>query len=299
MKKFILVLSVLVTTLLSSCTNLSTIDSIEVLEAKTEYTIGEDFDLSELILKADDLIISGSTSGVKISGFDSSTVGTRYLTITYKGVTATLSYEVKRAPVIVPNVGWVKDRTEPKSFVVQNDMVTLTVDGSKTTTGFERWQGYGIDTTGIMTETKSYWYVESSYVFDSLYLDERFMTSASFWVVVNDGTKIVGYPILSYGNVDGGNWDFDTFGELPTVKGWFAWHGKYKFMPVTYDEPQIGRYNIGMEFDNGMIKMYIDGTLVMAYSTTYTTSKVDRIIFNGLNFGQDYTLQMTLPKITW
>lgn len=301
MKKLLLTFTILFSLIsLAGCFGFDTISSIEVLNAKTEYQIGENFDLSQLELKikqgTNEFIKLGSDSGVTVTGFDNSKLGTRYLTIKYSGVSVTLSYTIKATPVTVSGDEelWLKDRTMPKSFDIDEEgIITMEVATSASSDEYYRWQGRSIQISTLMPEAKSYWYAESTYYFTETILNYEKSQGSLWFHVVDDTGKSLDYSILCFGNK----------GDS-TEKKWIVWNSNEDvkdWYPINYDAPQVGQYKIAVEFDNGMLRFYINNDLVNSYLLNSKTSKIASVHCMARNFGEgyDYTIKMSLPIISW
>ena len=106
--------------------------TINTLPSKTEYWVGESLDATGLTLSA--TYSNGSTTvianGLAVSGFSSATTGTKTVTVTYEGFTATFTVTVKE-----PTITGITVKTQP--------------------TKTEYWAGESLDTTGL-TLTATY-----------------------------------------------------------------------------------------------------------------------------------------------
>jgi len=74
--------------------------AVTTLPTKTEYIVGENLDLSGLVVTAtysDGSTVTVSISTENVSGFDSTTAGSKTITVTYQGKTATFSVVVNPA----------------------------------------------------------------------------------------------------------------------------------------------------------------------------------------------------------
>ncbi len=89
--------------------------SVSSAPEKTTYLVGEELDLTGLVLQLtyDDGSIEYVTEGYKTRGFQTITTGKRKITITYEGFTAQFEYEVLEETPVDPPVevknGWVKE----------------------------------------------------------------------------------------------------------------------------------------------------------------------------------------------
>ena len=171
------------------------VTSIKVLHAptKTRYFVGESLDLSGGVIEAlfsdNSLVIySMSNSGISISGFDSSTPGTKKITVTYKGKTTTFnvdvvaveytSLKIKRYPnKLVYTIGEPLDLT---GGILQKNYNNETMQTAAMTDSSVQVSGYNSANAGIQTIT--------------LTKDGK---STSFEVVVNKSSPIEENLILN------------------------------------------------------------------------------------------------------
>jgi len=106
--------------------------TVKTQPAKTEYWVGESLDTIGLTLTAtySDGSTQEITEGFTVSGFDSTTAGTKTVTVTYEGFNATFTVTVKD-----PTITGITIKTQP--------------------TKAEYWVGESLDTTGL-TLTATY-----------------------------------------------------------------------------------------------------------------------------------------------
>jgi len=136
-----------------------TLESIAITTqpTKTVYAKGEAIDLSGLVVTAtysDGTTVTLSISEENISGFDTSTVGTKTVTVTYNGKTATFPITVKELSSIAPPEKTVYAVGEALDLVV-----TVTYDDGTTGTlkvSPENVSGYDPTTPGEQTITVNY-----------------------------------------------------------------------------------------------------------------------------------------------
>jgi hypothetical protein len=107
-KSFILlILALLISIFATSCVGDKQVVSLEIVDGlKTEYELGETPDFSSLVIVAtynDESREEVRADRLTIGSLDTSTVGTRNLDISYRGITLTVSIKVKGAAYAPPD----------------------------------------------------------------------------------------------------------------------------------------------------------------------------------------------------
>lgn len=103
--------------------------AIKAMPAKTAYKVGESFDQTGLTLKAtfSDGSTQTVTSGFVCTGFDSAAPGTKTITVTYEGKTATFTVTVrKEEPAPGPSIA-IRDYTQERT-VDYRTTITFTAE---------------------------------------------------------------------------------------------------------------------------------------------------------------------------
>ena len=120
--------------------------AITSLPSKNRYIIGESLDTAGLVLSAaySDGTTEEITEGFTITGFDSSTAGTKTVTVVYDDFTATFDVTVLLGGTCGDNLTWTLD-----------DAGTLTISGTGTMKAYDEkapWAGYKSKITAIVIE---------------------------------------------------------------------------------------------------------------------------------------------------
>ena len=131
--------------------------------SKDTYIVGDTFDASTLSVYSiyDNGVTEALTSGYTYSGFDSSSVGKKQLTVTANGMTATVEYEVLAAPSVTKiearssklsyEVGETFDISVLTVVATYSDGTTKAIDNSKVTVS-----GFDSSVAGKVTITIAY-----------------------------------------------------------------------------------------------------------------------------------------------
>lgn len=206
---------------------------------------------------------------------------------------------------------WVKDRTEPKEWKIENNIISLTTnsDPQGTTTekgqegyNFNAWQGE--KTSGaVMEGLASHWKVETEIYLPSQSSTKGGNQSSSVWLDVQDDN----------GNVD---WAILQFNKKAGSDGWQWWESS---KPGEWNDIEksatSGWHKLTIEFDAGIITEFIDGKKENSYEVkeenssedkeenasepvTATKTKVQGIYFNSYSYGQEYTAQWKVPTVS-
>ena len=104
--------------------------SVKTLPAKTEYFVGQIIDTTGLTLTAtySDGTSEDITEDYTVSGFDSATAGTKTVTVTYEGKTATFNVTVKAYSVFDSNGNGYGSLTKAIESVSQGSKLTVVQD---------------------------------------------------------------------------------------------------------------------------------------------------------------------------
>ena len=147
-----------------------TLESIEISgPAKTEYTQGEDLDLSGLTVTAvysDGKKVQVASGDYTVSGYDSKALGEQTITVTYENKTATFKVIVKEAAQPQPTLDRIELSGDVKTEYVKGEMldlskltVTAVYSDGKTATipaGNYTVSGYDSSKVGEQTVTVTY-----------------------------------------------------------------------------------------------------------------------------------------------
>ena len=136
-----------------------TLESIAVSDAKTEYTVGDEFVKPTVTATYSDDSTDDVTELATFSGYDMSTAGTQTVTVEYEGKTTTYQIVVKAAEVVLESIAVSGQQTE---YTVGDEFVKPTVtatysDGSTVDVTEEAtFTGYDMSTAGTQTVTVVY-----------------------------------------------------------------------------------------------------------------------------------------------
>lgn len=185
----------------------------------------------------------------------------------------------------VVNQLWTKDRTEPKSFAISNDVIefeTMTAPAND-------WYSWHGRKAQVDMGVKSSWTVETSLTIPELTRPVR----QSVWLNVSDASganvdwAIVGYKI----NEEGQPGFFETWDS----SGAGAWN------PVTLASLNLSpgdQAAIKFVFNNGVLTQYINDIQVNQYAIDgLTASKLSEVIYNSYSYGESYMTTWTYPVV--
>lgn len=172
---------------------------------------------------------------------------------------------------------WTKDRTEPKSFAISNDVIEFETMEAPASTWYA-WHGRK---AAVDMEPKSSWEVTSTLTLTG----ENRAVSKSIWLNID-----VDWPVVLFKQDENGNrmWRYwDSTGE-----------GAWVDVPADKNIPTVaGDYEIKIAFDNGTITHFINGTQVASYTLNETSTAVKEIIFNSYSIGESYMTKWTYPEV--
>ena len=157
-----------------------TLESISTKLNKTEFTVGDKLTDSDIVITAK--YSDGSTkvipfADVKVSSFDTTSVGQKTATITYNGKTVDFTYDVKAVtvPVTLESISAKLNKTEftVGDELVDNDIVITArySDGSEKVIPFTDVKVENFDTTSIGSKTASIQYLDQTVTFDYLVIN--------------------------------------------------------------------------------------------------------------------------------
>ena len=215
--------------------------SVSKQPTKTSYFIGQELDTAGLQLKAeyDDGSNAAITSGFTTSGFDSTTAGTKTVTVTYQGKTTTFTVTVKQKSLTKISVS--KQPTKISCFIGQElDTAGLQLkaeydDGSNATitSGFTT-SGFDSTTAGTKTVTVTY---QSKTTTFTVTVKEKSLISISVNRLPDKTTYIIEEELDLSGlevklNYDDGSFDIITTGF--SVDGFDKYVPETKVITITY-----------------------------------------------------------------
>ena len=172
---------------------------------------------------------------------------------------------------------WTKDRTEPKSFAISNDVIEFETMEAPANTWYA-WHGRK---AAVDMEPKSSWEVTSTLTLTG----ENRAVNKSIWLNID-----VDWPIILFKQDEDGNriWRYwDSNGD-----------GAWVDVPADKNIPtDAGNYTIKITFKDGTITHYINGTEIASYTLDETSTAVKEIIFNSYSIGESYTTTWTYPVV--
>lgn len=182
---------------------------------------------------------------------------------------------------------WVKDRTEPQTWSIEDDIITLETK-TEPNNNWYAWQGRKAPTD--MNPTSA-WKAETEIeLTDELLGRDGVRTSMWLNVVDAKGTNI-DWAILQFKiEADSG------------TKGWQYWDSKDPGVWVDIDglPTSAGKYQLAIHYNNGKIIQFINGTEVNSYDVGETgISSVKEVIFNSYSFGESYTSHWKVPTVKY
>ncbi len=190
---------------------------------------------------------------------------------------------------------WVQDRTDPLVWDITDGWITLTTKEEPSNSWYA-WQGRSAD-TGMGPTTD--WIVETQFEITED-MATRDGVRASMWLSTEgfDGFRssgwggVIDWTILQYKR-----------DSATDVAGWQWWdsNGTGTWNDITGIPTEAGIYDITMTCSNGLIKQYIDGTLVYQYSVDPGDGLTapTHIIMQSYSFGESYTIKAAVPEVRY
>lgn len=182
---------------------------------------------------------------------------------------------------------WVKDRTEPQTWSITDDIITLETK-TEPNNNWYAWQGRKASTD---MDPTSVWKAETEIELTEELLG-RDGVRTSMWLNVADakGTNI-DWAILQF-----------KIEEDSGTKGWQYWNSEDPGTWVDIDglPTSEGKYQLAIHYSNGKIIQFINGKEVNSYDIGETEiSYVKEVIFNSYSFGESYTALWKLPTVKY
>lgn len=185
---------------------------------------------------------------------------------------------------------WITDRTEPAGFQIQDGKISFSV---KEEPGEDSWRGWQGRKAYTEAEVSSYWKV--SYTMDvTASMLEKDNVNASLWIQVDEAGEngaesqkdCVDWAIIQFINQNSAvklqAWDSKGSGTWKDVNG-------------TVTE---GTYTVDVEFANGYLTQYINGTEVNSYDIGVTETAPAAVIAQGRSYGEAFDVSMGVPTIS-
>lgn len=232
-----------------------TISSIEIIgDVKTTYYVGEELNIEGLqvkIIKSDDSSSTITLTSDMVSGFDSSTAGTKTLTVTYNEKTATVEYIVTTAPVSSISVS-----STFKSIYYTGDSIDLS-DGKILVT-YETGSTETIDITEAMVSG-----------FDTTSAGE----SKTLTISYGEKTTTVTYKVTQL-----------TITQISLLNG-------FKSNYFVGDSLDVSGGKITVTYNSGKTEsVNITASMVSNFSTTSACSAIATITYEGKTCNHNYTV---------
>ena len=148
-----------------------TVESIEVSGVKTEYTVGDEFEVvGDLnVTYSDSTTGTVAITGDMISGFDSTTAGTVTVTVTYEGKTTTFDVVINEPAPTVESIavsGQKTDYYRGGQFIKQGTVTATYTDASTATVDLDESMVSGFDTSAVGTKTVTVTYEGKTATYD-------------------------------------------------------------------------------------------------------------------------------------
>ncbi len=191
-----------------------------------------------------------------------------------------------------PN-SWISDRTEPQKFTIADGKISFGVAAQPAADDWYAWQGRKAYTNAALS---SAWKI--TYTFDITQpMLEQDNVNASLWIQVDkDGTNgaasqedTIDWAIVQFIN------DSDNGGPK-----WQAWNssGSGSWVDIPAIGAAVGTYTIDVEFSNGTITQYINGTTVNSYAVSEVASIPAALIVQGRSYGAAFDMAIGVPSVT-
>lgn len=171
---------------------------------------------------------------------------------------------------------WVKDRTNPISFAISNDVIEFETQKAPANTWYA-WHGRK---AAVNMNKKSSWEVSSTLTVTG----DTCSVNKSMWLNIG-----IDWPIVLFKQENG-------------VRTWRYWdsNGDGQWLDVPSDKnvpTTAGNYEIKIKFNNGVITEYINDIEIASYEVSEKTSAVKEIIFNSYSIGESYKTTWTYPVV--
>ena len=179
---------------------------------------------------------------------------------------------------------WSKDRSEPKSFAISNNIVTMETETAPANNWYS-WQGRKAQ---INNGLKNSWSVETTLTIPEATRPVR----QSVWLNLCDANgSTIDWPIIGYKiEEEGATGFFETWDS----EGEGAWN-KVEMASVNVNPGDQATFKF--VFDNGTLYEYINGTLVNQYTVSAATTNTKEIIFNSYSYGESYLTTWSYPVV--
>lgn len=186
-----------------------------------------------------------------------------------------------------PNEDWVTDRTEPKVWEITDGKIHIESNEESSTEDFVRYQGRKATTNVPLT---GYWKISSTYTVDESLANVE-NGQVSIWANTQDaeGTTVDWTIVGISFNGSVVSWDSDGDG---------TWNKTDESIAPITDGDEI---DIVIEFNNGLIKQYIDGECVSSYDVGEKQTKPFEVFIQLKNSDQSnsYSADWTVPVIEY
>ena len=177
----------------------------------------------------------------------------------------------------VVSQNWSKDRTEPYSFAISNDVIefeTMTAPAND-------WYAWHGRKAAVDMNAKSSWEVTSTLTLTG----EDRSVNKSMWVNIG-----IDWPIVLFKQ------------DKDKTRSWKYWdstgEGAWVDVPAEKNIPTAaGEYKIKIVFNNGVITEYINDVQIASYEVSEKTTAVKEIIFNSYSIGESYKTTWTYPVV--
>lgn len=269
------------------------VESVTLDKTSATLGVGETLTLTATVAPANatDKTVAWTTSDEDVATVSDGTVtavaeGEATITATAGGKSATCTVTVDDGLVDAALGEWVKDRTDPAEWTVEDGNITLTTK-TEPANNWYAWQGRKSAVTMPAAEE---WSVSTSLDLSEDVL-ARSGVRTSIWLnVQNAEGESIDWAIIQYYCDENG------------TKSWQYWvsEGAGEWKDIEGVVPSAGTHDLKIVFADGGITMYIDGEESVNYDYTDVTScKVAEVIVQSFSYGESYTVTWGVPEVSF
>ena len=269
------------------------VESVTLDKTSATLGVGETLTLTATVAPANatDKTVAWTTSDEDVATVSDGTVtavaeGEATITATAGGKSATCTVTVDDGLVDAALGEWVKDRTDPAEWTVEDGEITLTTK-TEPANNWYAWQGRKSAVTMPAAEE---WSVSTSLDLSEDVLARSGVRTSVWLNVQNAEGQSIDWAIIQYYCDENG------------TKSWQYWvsEGAGEWKDIEGVVPSAGTHDLKIAFADGGIAMYIDGEESVNYDYTDVTScKVAEVIVQSFSYGESYTVTWGVPEISF